>query len=155
MKLAKPRVEFRKKQDRTGRARTITAPRDRMDALLSDLLALARLDAGRLKVEDEPFDLAKVAAETARRFLTRAADEGVQLEVKVPAEMPVHADLNRTEQILAALLDNAMRYIPKGGIITVCGQILDDWVEVSVKDTGPGVSRYRWPVHITPGDAAG
>jgi two-component system sensor histidine kinase ResE len=128
---------------------------DRMDALLSDLSALARLDAGRLEVEDKLFDLAKVAAETAGRFLTRAADEGVQLEVGVPDEMPVHGDLNLTEQFLAALLDNAIRYIPKGGIITVSGQILDGWVEVSVKDTGPGVSRYRWPVHVTPGDAAG
>ena len=54
---------------------------DRMDALLSDLLVLARLDAGRLEVEEKPFDISVVAAETAGRFLTRAAAEGVRLEV--------------------------------------------------------------------------
>ena len=53
---------------------------DRMNALLSDLLTLARLDAGRLEVEHKPFDLAVVAAEAAGRFLKRAAVEGVKLE---------------------------------------------------------------------------
>src|SRR3712207_8653531 len=48
---------------------------DRMDALLSDLLVLARLDAGRLEVEEKPFDLSVVAAEAAGRFLTRARSE--------------------------------------------------------------------------------
>ncbi len=88
---------------------------DRMDALLSDLLILARLDAERLDVEDKPFDLATVAVEAAGRFLTRAAEEGVRLEVEVPDELPVHGDPGRTDQILAALLDNAVRHTPKGG----------------------------------------
>src|SRR5918997_1425948 len=74
---------------------------DRMDALLSDLLVLARLDAEKLEVEDKPFDLAIVAAEAARRFLTRAAEEGIRLEVEVPEELPVRGDPGRTDQILA------------------------------------------------------
>jgi hypothetical protein len=50
---------------------------DRMDALLSDLLVLARLDAGGLEVEDKPFDLTSVAAETAGRFPAGVAEEGL------------------------------------------------------------------------------
>lgn len=65
---------------------------DRMDALLSDLLTLARLDAVRLDVEDKPFDLSVVAAETAGRFLKRAASEGVRLEVEVPEQLPACGD---------------------------------------------------------------
>ncbi len=118
---------------------------DRMDALLSDLLTLARLDAGRLDVEDKPFDLASVAAETAGRFLKRAASEGVRLEVEVPDELPVRGDPERTSQILAALLDNAMRYTPKGGIITVSGRQLHDREEASVEDTGPGIPPEHLP----------
>jgi signal transduction histidine kinase len=112
---------------------------DRMDTLLSDLLVLARLDAGRLDVEDKPFDLAAIAAEAAGRFLVRAAEEGVRLEVEVPDELPVRGDPKRTAQILAALLDNAMRYTPKGGSVTVSGRLLDGWAEANVKDTGPGI----------------
>lgn len=118
---------------------------DRMDALLSDLLVLARLDAGRLDVEDKPFDLAVVAAETAGRFLTRAAAECVRLEVEVPGELPVHGDPARTSQILAALLDNATRYTPEGGIITVRARSLDDRAEASVENTGPGISEAHLP----------
>ncbi len=118
---------------------------DRMDALLSDLLVLARLDAGRLDVEEKPFDLSVVAAETAGRFLTRAAAEGIRLEVEVPDQLPVRGDPGSTSQILAALLDNAMRYTPKGGDITVRARPLDDQAEASVEDTGPGISPEHLP----------
>ena len=118
---------------------------DRMNALLSDLLVLARLDAGRLDVEEKPFDLSVVAAETAGRFLTRAASDGVSLEVEVPDRLPVNGDPGRTNQILAAVLDNALRYTPKGGTITISGRRLDDEAEASVTDTGPGISPEHLP----------
>jgi signal transduction histidine kinase len=118
---------------------------DRMNALLSDLLILARLDAGKLDVEEKPFDLAVVATETAGRFLTRAADEGVRLEVEVPGELPVRGDPERTGQILAALLDNATRYTPKGGGITVSGRSLNGRTEARVTDTGPGIPPEHLP----------
>ena len=119
---------------------------DRMDALLSDLLVLARLDAGRLDVEEKPFDLSVVAAETAGRFLTRAAAEGVRLEVEVPDQLPVRGDPGSTSQILGVLLDNAIRYTPKGGDITVRACLLDDdRAEASVEDTGPGIPPEHLP----------
>ena len=120
---------------------------DRMEDLLSGLLVLARLDAGRLEVEDKPFDLSIVAVETAERFVKRAANEGVHLAVVVPEQLPAHGDPDRTAQILTALLDNAIRYTPKGGTITVSGQRLGDGVEARVEDTGPGISAGHLP-HI-------
>jgi signal transduction histidine kinase len=118
---------------------------DRMDALLSDLLVLARLDAGRLDVENKPFDLATVAAEATGRFLARAAEEGIRLEVEVPEELSARGDPGRTEQILAALLDNAIRYTPKGGTITVSGHPHGNGVEAEVTDTGAGISPEHLP----------
>ncbi|MGB3684172.1 MAG: HAMP domain-containing sensor histidine kinase [Rubrobacteraceae bacterium] len=120
---------------------------DRMEDLLSGLLVLARLDAGRLEVEDRPFDLSVIAVETAERFVKRAANEGVHLAVVVPEQLPAHGDPDRTAQILTALLDNAIRYTPKGGTITVSGQRLGDGVEARVEDTGPGISVGHLP-HI-------
>src|SRR5919107_510914 len=118
---------------------------DRMDALLSGLLVLARLDADRLDVEKKPVDLSIVAAETAGRFLKRAAKEGVRLEGEGPGELPVRGDPDRTAQILAALLDNAMRYTPQGGSVTLCGRTRDGQVEASVKDTGTGIPLEHLP----------
>ncbi len=118
---------------------------DRMNALLSDLLVLARLDAGRLDVERKPFDLSVVAAETAGRFLKRAADERLHLEIEVPGSLPARGDPERTAQVLAALLDNAVRYTPEGGTITVSGRNLDGGAEASVQDTGTGVPSEHLP----------
>ncbi len=118
---------------------------ERMDALLSDLLVLARLDAGKLDVEDKPFDLGIVAGEAVGRFLKRAAEEGLRLEVEIPDELPVRGDPGRTGQILAALLDNAVRYTYEGGIITVAALFRNGCAEASVTDTGPGIPPEHLP----------
>jgi signal transduction histidine kinase len=118
---------------------------DRMDALLSDLLTLARLDSGRLEVEKKPFDLAVVASEAAERFLKRAAAERIRLEIALPRELPVRGDAARTGQILAALLANAVRHTPQGGTVTVSGRTVDGKAQVSVSDTGPGVPPDHLP----------
>ena len=110
---------------------------DRMNAILSDLLLLARLDADRVSVSREPFDLALVLSETSERFAARA--EGKNLEVNHSGKLPARGDAGRTGQILAALLDNALRFTPAGGTITVEGCTTDKRVEASVTDTGPGI----------------
>jgi signal transduction histidine kinase len=118
---------------------------ERMSALLSDLLLVARLDAGKLEMSEKPFDLATILAEEAERFEARAAGENVRLDVQTPEELPVHGDPKRTGQILAVLLDNAVRYTPSGGRIVIFGRLRDDWVEASVADSGPGIA----PEHLT------
>jgi signal transduction histidine kinase len=118
---------------------------DRMGSVLSDLLVVARLDAGKLEVSEKPFDLVSVISEEAERFGARAAGEDVRLDVHTPEELPVRADRNRTGQILAVLLDNAVRYTPPGGRIAVEGRFRDGWVEASVSDTGPGIDPEQLP----------
>ena len=120
---------------------------DRMNALLSDLLTLARLDAGKLSVERKPFDLANTIAETAERFDARAAAEGKRLEVRLdPADgIPARGDAGRTEQMLASLLDNALRFTPPGGLVTVEGHPQDGQALATVTDTGPGIPPEHLP----------
>jgi signal transduction histidine kinase len=131
--------------DNAGIVEDQLAEIDRMDALLSDLLTLARLDAGRLDVEAKPFDLAVVAVEAAGRFLKRAAAEGVRLEVDAPDELPASGDAGKTAQVLAALLDNAVRYTPEGGTVTVAARHRSGRAEATVTDTGPGISPEHLP----------
>ena len=126
----------------------LIAETDRMNALLSDLLTLARLDAGKLAVERKPFDLANTIAETAERFDARAAAEGKRLEVRLEpedGELPAIGDARRTEQILVALLDNALRFTPPGGAVTVEGRARDGQVLATVTDTGPGIAPEHLP----------
>jgi signal transduction histidine kinase len=131
--------------DNAGIVEDQLAEIDRMDALLSDLLTLARLDAGRLDVEAKPFDLAVVAVEAAGRFLKRAAAEGVRLEVDAPDELPASGDAGKTAQVLAALLDNAVRYTPEGGTVTVAARHRNGRAEATVTDAGPGIPPEHLP----------
>ena len=118
---------------------------DRTSVILSDLLVLARLDAGKLGVEREPFDLAPVLFETVDRFRTRAMDAGVTLDVSVPGKLPARGDAGRTGQILAAVLDNAVRLTPEGGRVTTTGSIREGRVEAIITDTGPGIAPEHLP----------
>ena len=112
---------------------------DRMSAILSDLLLLARLDADKVSVYREPFDLALVLSETSERFAARAVAEGKKLEVEHSGKLPARGDAQRTGQILAAVLDNALRFTPQQGTITVEGHLAEKRIEATVTDTGPGI----------------
>jgi two-component system sensor histidine kinase CiaH len=116
---------------------------DRMGNVLSDLLLVARLDAGKLELARKPFDLVGVLKEEAERFGPRAAGKGVRLDVEAPGELPVLGDARRTAQLLAVLLDNAVRFTPPGGSVIVGGRLRDRWAEVSVTDTGLGIAPER------------
>ncbi|HZY57171.1 MAG TPA: HAMP domain-containing sensor histidine kinase [Rubrobacteraceae bacterium] len=118
---------------------------DRMSVVLSDLLLLARLDSGKLVVAQEPFNLSAVLSETAERFQTRAAAKGIRLETEISGKLPARGDPERTGQILAALLDNALRFTPSGGAIIVKGNALDGRIEASVGDSGPGIAPDHLP----------
>jgi signal transduction histidine kinase len=117
------------------------AETNRMSNMLSDLLFVARLDAGKVTVERKVFDLAAVVSAAVGRFETRAVVEGVRMEIRTPDELPARGDPTQTERILAVLLDNALRHTPDGGRITVAGHPRDGWVEASVTDTGTGIAR--------------
>jgi signal transduction histidine kinase len=119
------------------------AETDRM--VLSDLLLVARLDAGKLEVAEKPFELALVLAEEAERFGARAAAKGVELEIENSGELPARGDAKRTGQILAVLLDNAVRFAPEGGRIEVTGRLGKRWARASVMDTGPGIAPEHLP----------
>ena len=113
---------------------------DRMDKLISDLLVLARLDAEKLNVERELFDLAAVFVEATDRFQARAASEGVVLQALPDGKLLAKGDAERAAQIMTILLDNALRFTPEGGRVTVTTNKAEGQVEAIVRDTGPGIA---------------
>jgi signal transduction histidine kinase len=117
----------------------------RMDAILSDLLLLARLDAGETPTVRETFNLTTVLTEAADRFETEAAVEGIGLVVDVEGKLNATGDREYTRHILGALLDNALRYTPTGGSVTVEGRSEDGRVEATVRDSGPGIPPEHLP----------
>ena len=109
---------------------------DRLVQLAEDLLVLARADEGRLPVRPEQLDVAELLATTARRFQTRAADAGRELQVAEPDGLVLRADRLRAEQALANLVDNALRH--GEGAVELAAEPAGDGVLLHVRDRGPG-----------------
>ena len=118
---------------------------DRMSGVLSDLLLLTRLDAGKLSVSRETFDLSQTIIQTTERFRARAEAEEISIETELPGKLLVRGDEERSGQVLAALLDNAVRFTPRRGHITVSGSRDDGRTEATVTDTGPGIAPEHLP----------
>ena len=117
----------------------------RMRSLAESLLALTRGDEGaQLKVGRH--DLAEVAEEAAQA--TRDANNGnVSIECLIPnGEVEATFDRDRAFQVAAILLDNAVRYTPEGGIVTVGVREDDDRVALEVSDTGVGIPEDQLPL---------
>ncbi len=117
----------------------IAAETQRLARLVDDLLALSRLEASPPLLQTINL---RVAVESALSFLyERAESAGLTLDLDAPTNLPrVRADSHRLEQALVNLLDNAIKYTPKGGTITVRTVSEGGYVRVEVGDTGPGIA---------------
>jgi two-component system phosphate regulon sensor histidine kinase PhoR len=119
---------------------TIAGNARRMQRLVDDLLDLARLEAGRWQPEPEPIDVAAICRETWEQLGdgSRAAAVDFRIEIGAGAEV-ILADSDAVRQILSNLIENSLRYTPAGGRIT-CRSVRDqNWVALSVSDTGTGI----------------
>lgn len=111
---------------------------DRLGRLAEDLLVLARVDHGRLPVRRVPVDVAALISELRESFDERATRSAVEIEELVTVNGPVELDPERIHQALTNLVDNALRYTPAGGKISIGAVAGEQRLELSVTDTGPG-----------------
>ncbi len=99
-------------------ANVIVGESRRLARLVSDLLDLGRIDTARFTVGKEEFALAPVIVQVQKSFARQAAEAGVSIEIETGEEIVV-ADQDRLTQVLTNLVENALRYTPSGGRITV------------------------------------
>lgn len=119
---------------------------DRLLRLVDDLLDLSRIEAGHLRLDLVPVDLAALTRGQLAAFQRAADSRGVALSASVPpAVSDLWGDRHRLESIIANLLGNALKYTPSGGRITVSVEDSPASVTLRVKDTGPGISPEDLP----------
>jgi two-component system phosphate regulon sensor histidine kinase PhoR len=111
----------------------------RLARLTSDLLDLSKLEAGQWPLELGAFDGLTVCEGALALVKERAAAKSIHLGADVPPQLQIRADARALEQILVNLLDNAIKYTPQGGRVTLLGDGAGEHVIVSVIDTGPGI----------------
>ncbi|AKI63523.1 sensor histidine kinase [Pandoraea apista] len=112
----------------------------KVGALAQSLFELARLEHGFVQPEAEPFSITDLIQEVFQKFELSAESRGVALRAQLAPQIPVaRADLGLIERVFTNLLDNALRYTPSGGEITVSVAPVGTEIEVQVSDTGPGI----------------
>jgi len=112
---------------------------DRLTGLIENLLDASRLQAGGMALNLCDVALDGLVERMANHFRTQT--EVHQIVVEFPADFPViTGDEERLEQVISNLISNAIKYSPKGGKISITGQVRPDHVMVCVSDQGPGVA---------------
>jgi len=110
-------------------------------SLINDILDLSKIEAGRMELEAQPFDLPSALDNALTLIRERAARHSIGLEVHVdPRIGEVVADERKVKQVLLNLLSNAVKFTPEGGKITMGAALNGDAVAVSVADTGIGIA---------------
>ncbi len=110
----------------------------RLARMVEDLQTLASAEAAGLDLQPRPLDLGRVAADAADSLSRRFQASGVELEQQLPPT-PALGDPRRLHQVVTNLLDNAAKYTPPGGKVTVRSGTEDGSAVLEVTDTGPGI----------------
>jgi len=118
---------------------TIDRNASRLQLLIEDLLAISALESGRLQMDLDTHSLRHLVEQCIEDYQPAAGARGVKVEVDLP-DLQVRVDDERLHQVLGNLIDNAIKYGRKQGQVTVAARTLSpDWVEVCVRDDGPGI----------------
>jgi two-component system, OmpR family, phosphate regulon sensor histidine kinase PhoR len=119
---------------------TIAGNARRMQRLVDDLLDLARLEAGRWQPEPEPIGVAGICRETWNNLGDGSRTSAIDFRIDIgPGAEEIEADPDAVRQILSNLLENSLRYTPRGGRITCRSIRVDSGIALSVADTGSGI----------------
>jgi PAS domain S-box-containing protein len=117
----------------------IASEAQRLTGIVDALLSVARLESGDLQVQFAPTDLREIVSDVVENAERELAN-GRRFVVQIPDEpLDASADRDKVRQILANLVENALKYSPSGGTVTVAARKTRDAVQVRVVDEGTGV----------------
>jgi two-component system phosphate regulon sensor histidine kinase PhoR len=117
---------------------------DRMAALLDDLLELSRLESGERPPQIDSVNVREVLDDVVTSFTPAAEQKRIALAASGPP-LAVLSDGDRLRRVLECLVDNAVKYTPADGSVTVAARATDAGVAVDVKDDGPGIPPEHLP----------
>jgi PAS domain S-box-containing protein len=113
--------------------------------LVNDLLDASRIREGALQIEPVHIDLESLVQNAVTRLTPLASEKGVALEVETEGGAPAIADAERIEQVVRNLVDNALKFTPKGGHVHVRLSGSSDAWQLEVRDDGPGIPADALP----------
>ena len=127
--------------------RVITSETERLSQMVEDLLDFSRMQNDKFSMEKQNIDILAELSEALLIYEEKARQEGIELVYTEPSDLPiVFGDRNRLRQVFINVIDNALKYSEKGGLVTVQTSITpDNRIEIDVTDNGCGISSEDLP----------
>ncbi|MCM8786953.1 MAG: ATP-binding protein [Candidatus Omnitrophica bacterium] len=120
----------------------------RLAKLIDDLLDLSKIESGKLEMVFLPIDILDVIEKVVKILEPQAKKKAILVTLNIPLNLPkVLADQNRISQVILNLLDNAIKYTPDKGKVTISAASKDKFIQVDISDTGIGIPEDAIP-HI-------
>jgi len=118
----------------------LKAEADRLMGMINDILNLAKIESGKMELDKNEFSLSKMLEETKETFFAQASNEGIELAAEsAGGDVKVTADAKLIKRVIINLLGNALKYTPRGGTVTLKAEESENFIKISVVDTGEGM----------------
>jgi signal transduction histidine kinase len=118
---------------------------DRVIEMLNTLMDISEAETGTMALRRERTDLNDLIRQSVELYEDLADERGVEIRTDVPSELVVDVDRNRMRQVLANLIDNAVKYTPTGGIVEIAAHSESGDAVATVSDTGVGIPAEELP----------
>ena len=110
--------------------------------VINDILDMSKIEAGRMKLEKEPLDLARTMAESLRVVSGRTIDKSLSFDVRIDDDISIVADRRAIKQIIVNLLSNAVKFTPDGGRVLARSLVSENSVVLTIADSGIGIASH-------------
>jgi len=115
---------------------------DRLARLVDDLQALSFIESGAYILSKQSSDIHETIKSVLQNLMPQFERKGIQIEDNFPKEtLLINIDVDRIKQVLTNILGNALKFTPKNGLIEFTGEIRKELVQISIKDSGIGISK--------------
>ncbi|MCM1329708.1 MAG: HAMP domain-containing histidine kinase [Ruminococcus sp.] len=127
--------------------RVISGETERLSRMVEDLLDFSRMQNGKFSLNKDTMDILAELGDAVLIYAEKAKNEGIEIIYDEPDMLPfVYGDRNRLRQVFVNIIDNAIKYSDKGGVVSVQATMSDPThIEVDVSDTGCGISPQDLP----------
>ncbi|MBN2119483.1 MAG: hypothetical protein JW734_00325 [Candidatus Omnitrophica bacterium] len=123
------------------RLERINQQSDSLVSMINDLLDIARIESGRMKIDIQKVDIVELAKRVGDLLFPQMQEKNIHLKLECPESLAIDADKKLIERVLINLLNNAVKFTPQDKAITIAVGEEKDYVKVSVKDEGIGISQ--------------
>lgn len=123
-------------------AQGIVTTSEKMMGVVGDILDLATIEAGRMELDKDTVDPHAIMVDAFNVAKEQAKKKNIRIDFDCPPDIGwITADARRLTQVVLNLLTNAVTFTPKLGHVTLTGTRTDEWIEISVSDSGPGIPK--------------